>query len=106
MVVPPFNWDRGRKNIPSDALEARRLLHVVRRRLHAVVQMEILSVATKAVIACSYAPPLVHEFGGGKHINTKSLQNMHALKSSCRMHMMRSVFVLEDLGFALGLVFS
>ena len=29
MLVAPFNWDRGKKEIHSDALEARRLLHVV-----------------------------------------------------------------------------
>ena len=29
------------------------------------------------IIACLYAPPLVHQIGGGKYSNAQSLQNMH-----------------------------
>ena len=49
MLVPPFNWDRGKKDIHSDALKARRLVYALQRPLQRVVQMEILSVATKAL---------------------------------------------------------
>ena len=58
------DMERGRKDIHSDALKARRMLHALRRPLQAVAQMDILSVATKALGCGQYNNILIHSTFG------------------------------------------
>ena len=53
------DMERGKKDIHTNALKARRLLHAVQRPPQAMAPMEILSVATKALGCGRYNSMLI-----------------------------------------------